>query len=412
MTPRLPKRHSASGVLALFCMAGLLAGLIFISQFGRTTDYVVASTGLIMDRAVAPSTTSSQLDNVPNRRNCPSTCKVNSPPSAPVNPPAILAGETISVSIPLQAVCAGLGSPARIVFVVDPDSQTTAGQLRDVQDIIRYLVDQLDLENTAGSEIAIVEVGGKARTVLGFSRDARRIKSAISRLRLDPDQNLSDGLEEAHWLFASTGLHSDCSVLAGRFVVLSFSSEVPAVDCASSRSAVNQLKHLNTQVLAVCMGRNCNSARCLRNDIASDRKYFFDLRNARHSLRYFYRILDEVINITLKNLLVIEVLSPSVEYLPRNVDLEANPELARRSREPDEVSDDGRRLLWKQNFVPKDGLTLTYHVRPKRSGWLQINKGAKVTFEDNQGRKGSHQLQPSNALILGDMGRPAAGVSP
>jgi hypothetical protein len=43
--------------------------------------------------------------------------------------------------------------------------------------------------------------------------------------------------------------------------------------------------------------------------------------------------------------------------------------------EPSEVSTDTRRLMWTANFVPTDGLTVTYQVSPQAVGRHPLSLG-------------------------------------
>ncbi len=145
----------------------------------------------------------------------------------------------------------------------------------------------------------------------------------------------------------------------------------------------------------LCPRSHCRDDVCLR-DLASSSRYYFDLSNLRGLIATFGRIRDELINITIRQLIVTETLREGVDFVPGSAtDDEKNPifEL------------DGRRLRWTMNYVPKDGVTFTYQVRPESPGFHQVTEPTHFAWRDNQNRFGELWTDPSWVQVFAPVRR-------
>ena len=101
------------------------------------------------------------------------------------------------------------------------------------------------------------------------------------------------------------------------------------------------------------------------------------------------RILDEVLNITLKQVIIKVPLLEGMLYLPDT----AVPK--------PEISDDGRHLQWSVNFLPKDGMTFTHRILPMKGGQESVGGDIEISWRDNRNRPGTTTIPAARILTLG-----------
>lgn len=283
-------------------------------------------------------------------------------------PGALLLGDTVAVTIGLKAVCLTPPLPLLIALVADPSDAMRTTDLRDMREAMIRLVDQLDLKNSRGTYVGVIDVGEEARRSTVMVRDVERLKAAIGRIDPGGDTRIDLGIQEADRMLrlARESLHPRWNTYE---VMLVFSDGRCATGCAEAKLAAHNAKSHGTLVMAVCVGRNCDS-RCMRS-IATSSRYFFDLENIGGFLRVFERIRKDIKQVVLKKAVVTETLAPDVDYI---LD----------SAQPSPVlHDGGRSLVWSENYIPEEGLTFTLRVQPQAAGRSIVAERLGVYLRDN-----------------------------
>ena len=299
---------------------------------------------------------------------CPTTCRLNAIQRA--RPSLMLAGETAEVELSMRGICPGGDVISRIVFVVDPDAEMSRSELREVQSALRSLVQKMELDPGPPAILGLVSVGKKATVLSSLSSDSDRILAAIGRLEPDEDQALHFGMEEARQMIARSRI-GDCDRAVGfSDIIVSFSSGISTRDCRPLARAARKAHSDGILNVAVCADWRCSDTRCLQKSVASYPRYFYEIKEADQIHRGLFRIVDEVINITLKQLRISIPLVEGMHFVPGSF----NPEVT--------ISDDGKHLLWSQTFVPKgrrDLYSRSCHCRADVILWPAISKSAGVT---------------------------------
>lgn len=284
-------------------------------------------------------------------------------------PDALLLGDTVAVTLALRATCIGLPLSLHVVLVADPSDDMRSADLRDMREGMIRLVDRLDLKNSSGTYVGVVDVGEDARPLTVLVRDVDRLKAAIGRIDREGDTRIDLGIREAGRMLrlARANVHSHASP---NEVIVVFSDGRCATGCEEAKRAARQAKAQGFLIIAVCVGANCD-ARCMRS-VATSSRYFFQVDNFNGVTSVFERIRRDIRQLVVKHWVITEMLAPDVAYVPD-------------SAEPPAVeSDGGRTLVWSDNYIPEDGLTYTLRVRPLVAGRSNIASRVTAFIRDNQ----------------------------
>jgi hypothetical protein len=316
---------------------------------------------------------------------CPGSCDVL--PNHIAEPPILLAGEALTITVAVRAICIGIPTPTHIVFVVDTDARMSSSELRDIKQSLTDIVKRLRLDEDPSTRVGLVLVEERAETLVLLTNDEARLLRALNRIDKGDDLKLDEGMEEGLATFRRARVRdSRCRRTINEIMVV-VAPEPPGNRCSDWVRSAGKLKSDGILVVSVCASRRCNS-RCM-SEIASSRRYVYDLKSVSHLIQVFDRIRDELLNITLRSLQVFEHLSPDLAYIPDS----AVP--------PAEVSEDGLRLHWQANFVPREGLTFTYRTRALVPGRQPAAAGTNIFWRDNQNDRGEIQATPSNITVFG-----------
>ena len=326
-------------------------------------------------------------------RMCPGSCDVF--PLHVPEPAILLAGEALTVTVAVRGICSGIPTPTHIVLVVDTDARMSKSDLRDLKQSLAALVRRLRLDENPFTRVGLVLVEERADIVVPVTNDEARLLRALNRIEAEGDLRLDEGLEAgltAMRRARDSNPHVHCRLLANEIVFV-MAPEPPSARCTKWVRKARKLKSEGILVASVCASRRCSS-RCME-EIASWRRYVYDLNSIMILVQVIDRIRDEVLNITLRSLHVFEHLSPNLAYMPGS----AVP--------PAEISEDGQRLHWQANFVPKEGITFTYQTRALAPGKQPAGAGTNIFWRDNQNYYGELQLAPSNITVFGQAGTPS-----
>ena len=137
-------------------LAILLASALLASSLGLASPLASANDGDVLRDDTG------QID-ISRPSGCPSACRV--PALSSADPPVVLAGETVSVSVPIRPTCPNPKIWKHLVIALDPRPAISAREMDQVRESMRLLVTQLSLDTAAPAEIAIVQGGSQARVL-------------------------------------------------------------------------------------------------------------------------------------------------------------------------------------------------------------------------------------------------------
>ena len=373
---RLASRKMA-GLLAGFFMIGLMAGLSAI------TEPAIAQSGMNAD---------------PSKLDCPSTCKAS--PRIGTSREIILNGETVTSSLHIRVHCLGVAQKQDIAIVVDPDDQMSRSEFHNIKKDLAKLIIGLGLPRNPHTRIGLISASSQAQTTGRLSNDEAQVISDINRVEYGSTQDLAAGIDLARRLLR--GSTPDCERFFVNKMMITLSSDVATGNCNAVSKAARKVKSEGVLSMAVCAQNRCRDSRCLRNEVASSPRYFFSslfelnqvrlvvegIRNAVPPVTNLAR--PDIINITTKQVSIVEHLAEGLEYVPGSAIPDA------------EWSEDVRTLTWPvYGFMPKDGVTLSYRTKPLYSGDITISEGAEITWRDNLNHEGASILPATSVLVLG-----------
>lgn len=290
------------------------------------------------------------------------------------NPKVLLLGETTSITLTVKAICAGEQLPLHIVLVLDASGSMAGDPNRQMKDAAKKLIERLNMRDNPGTQVGVVEFNGAARALCQLTNTEGQAKGCVSRVGANGGTNIGAGIREGlKVLLAGRRKAQDPKSLNEVMVVLSDGAN--NTGCGDVLDAARQAKSQGVLMISVCVGSGCDT-QCMRQ-VASSARYFFEVDNASGLIQVFERIRKDLLNITLRKLVVIDKLPSNMEFIPGS------------DVPPAEVSASQDELKWEQNYIPKDGITLTFQVRPKQVGFWPTNVEALGTFWDNQNRTGT-----------------------
>jgi Mg-chelatase subunit ChlD len=156
--------------------------------------------------------------------------------------------------------------------------------------------------------------------------------------------------------------------------------------CQPVLQAAGQAKSQGILMMTVCVGSDCDAA-CMRQ-AASSARYFFQIDNAGGLATAFAKIRDEVLNVNLKRLTVTDVLPPNMQYVTDSAQPAPNK------------GDPTTGFTWQANYVPRDGITITFKVRPLETGYHPTNVQAVGELLDNQNRSKDFDFPLPHVTVL------------
>jgi Mg-chelatase subunit ChlD len=290
-------------------------------------------------------------------------------------PRLLLLGEAVTVTLHARAVCFGDPVYTHIVLVVDPSAAMGGNLAHELQGFLTDIVDKLNLPNNPRTRVGVVLVDETATTASRLTGDVGQVKRAFGRIEPRGDTRIELGIEEGLRLIQQARVDKPYATFIE--VMILFSDGRNATGCRAGEKASRKARYNGALLISFCVGRNCDR-RCVQ-PLASSARYFFRWGDPSS----FYYIFDRVRyiglqKISLRKMTLVETLPANMAY----VEGSAIPE-------PSEVATDTRRLVWTANFVPVDGMTITYRVRPLAVGRHPLSLGARAEFRDSQDRVGS-----------------------
>lgn len=290
----------------------------------------------------------------------------------------ILLGETLEVQLSAMDLCHLELAPVHIVLVLDA-SDAAAGAAGEHQiAAARRALKTLDLRNAIGLRVGVV-YGPTPDARCGLTDNAARASGCIGKVAPVFGSSWAGGLDGARELLQQAQRDVPVGDPLPREIVVLFAAG-GIDDCEPAATAARALRARTATVVTACFGPDCARA-CLRRlviDVSDHLHIVDDDRSLATRLQRFVLPTDGPPFIP--RLHVTHALPPGVAF----IDEGALP--------PPNTIEDGR-LVWRYAFLPFDGVTVTYRVKPLSPGLIEIGR-ITIDYFDNDGRQEVRQLDP------------------
>jgi hypothetical protein len=302
---------------------------------------------------------------------------------ATVQPRLLLLGETTAVTLALRVVCpVEPPIPLHVVLVIDGSGSVEAESRAGIKQAAGRLVDAI-ARNYPESRIGVAGADARARSPCPLTGELDQVKQCIDRAGAGGSAAGDAGIREGlRVIFAGRRAAADADAISE--VMVWFSSGKYDRGCDPLLGAASQVKRQGIIMITACLGGDCDTP-CLRAAASSSRYFFTDIDSL---LRVFDRIRSDAARLGVRRVTIIDVLPPTVAYVP----LSAEPEAV--------LSPAGDQLVWTVNFVPPDGLTVTLRLRPLHAGRHSVSLETVAEFIDNKNHTGSFTYPAITVTVL------------
>lgn len=293
-------------------------------------------------------------------------------------PHFFLLGETVEVTMAVHAVCAGEPVLGDLALVIDASEQVSSGGPRRIRDAAVRLIDVLEAPGSGNWRVAVVSFAGDTRRECALTDNFARARTCVDRATVrraggSPGSRLDLGITAGLRALQAGRRAAATADLSEVMIVMSNGN--CSAGCGQAVRAAGKVKADSVLVVAVCFDDDCD-VRCM-DQVASSTRYFFVDPVPREFYSMFQQVRDRLQNIWIGSVVVTETISPTVAF----VDGSAAPP-------PKSIDAAHRVLVWETGRLPKDGVTLTYRVRPIIPGKVPVSGGAVGRLVDNKGRPG------------------------
>jgi Mg-chelatase subunit ChlD len=321
--------------------------------------------------------------SVPQQRGEESTCIPEQNKVA--YPNVLLLGEETTVTLTVKAICAAEAFPLHIVLVLDSSGSMAGEKNAQLKKAVKTMIKGLDLPGHPQIEMGIVKFASVANTLCQLTNDGGRLGSCANKVDANGGTAIDAGIKEGLKVL-TRGRPRGADDGAIREVMVVLSDGGNNAGCGPVLQAAGQAKGQKVLLMTVCVGSDCDAA-CMRQ-AASSPRYFFQVDDAGAIVQAFQKIVEEVLKINLKRLTITDLVPANMQY----IDGSADPEPGK----GDAVSG----LVWIQNYVPKDGFTITYRLRPLETGYHPTNVSALGELLDSQSRSKDFEFPVPYVTIL------------
>lgn len=308
-----------------------------------------------------------------------------------VSPDVLLLGETATVTLGFDVDCTVEASPLHVVLVLDSSAAMDSESLTQLKAAARHFIRGVLLPELPTARIGIVAFGHGARTLCQLTRDLAKLELCLKRLRPKGDSGIDRGLTQGLGLLARAR-----ETTAGR----SKPSEVMVLigngrsdhGCRTVQAVTRRIQEAGVLRISGCIDDDCVSS-CVR-EVASSSRYFMWAHQADRFVSIFQPGPFCPCYQPLRRLDLVDRLASDVAWV---VDSTVPPAA---------LSSDGRTLSWSFADLPREGVTVSYRIRPLATGTLSTSMQTTATFVDNRGLPGTVDFPLSWLTVLAPALRP------
>jgi Mg-chelatase subunit ChlD len=301
------------------------------------------------------------------------------------DPNVVLYGEEVDITLTVKALCAGERFPLHIVLVLDGSGSMQGQPTQQMKQAAARMIRGLDMGSYPSTKVGVVEFNSQARRLCSLTNNENQAVGAVNRVGANGGTRIDLGIMEGLRVISQgrSGLNRD--ELTEVMVVLSDGGN--NAGCAPVLAAARQARGQGILLIAVCVGNSCDE-QCMRQ-VASGPRYYFRAQNAGQLSAVFERIRDRILKINLRKLTVYDALPDWMEYVPGSADPpQSSPD------DPDQW------LKWEDVYVPADGVTYAFKVKPLKTGYMPTNAEATGNLIDNKGRSREWVFQVPWVTVL------------
>lgn len=305
-----------------------------------------------------------------------------------VAPSRVLLGETTSVSVRISAGCAALPRTLHAVFAIGATQSMTDQQRQDAHVAAKWQARRL-LRDASGTRLGVV--GQRGATACNLSEDLGVVLRCLDRA-FDTEAPQTAPAPEQVLTAASTILTRARRSHPASFIdesVLLIAASPDESECPSWLSEAKAMKEHAIRIASFCAEQSCAS-RCLEK-LATSPRYAFDLSNFSSQWLLPHRIFREVGNeIGLQSVIFEYPLPRVVGYVPDSL----NPALGLYDRA-------NHRISWRSNYLPRQGVTITFQVEPLAAGTVQMGAGSFLRASDTYRLPVAAEMAPQGLSAFG-----------
>ncbi len=302
------------------------------------------------------------------------------------SPKVILLGETVDITLTVTALCAGEQFPLHIVLVLDGSGSMAGEPNREMKKAARQLVQRLNMKDNPATQVGVVMFNSAAKILCQLTNRSGTASGCVGRVGAAGGTNIGEGIN-AGLRVLQKGRQGIGDPDAIREVMVVLSDGEDNQGCGNVQAAAGKVKAQGILLITVCVGTSCD-AQCMRQ-VATSPRYFFEARSASQLANVFEQIRRQIQSILLKSLKVVDNLPPNM------VLVEGSAEPA-----PNSTGPNNDQLEWRTSFVPREGVTFSFKVKPQEVGHWPTNNGAWGEFTDNKSRKGTFDFRDPYILVL------------
>ena len=314
-----------------------------------------------------------------------------------VSPPVILLGEDTLVTLHAKALCPTI-QPLHLVFVLGEPGAMQGDPINQLSGAVKAMIRSLKLADNPSTQVGIVAFQSSARTLCKLMNDEGRLLSCAGKLAAHGGTAIDRGIIQGLKDLADGRRGLDPNVEPNEVMIV-VTNSMNGAGCDPVKSAARRAKGQGVLVVTVGIGANVDM-QCLK-ECASSSRYAFDLIDPTQIPSVFDKLIATLPETALLRLTVRETIATGMAY----VDDSAIPGA--------DVSGDRMTLEWAVRGVPREGVTLSYRIRPLAAGHHAVSLGASAEFIDLSYRVGHAAFPIPRISVFGWAdGKPQSGGSP
>jgi len=292
----------------------------------------------------------------------PGACTVTGDKVA--GPPRIVLGATANVTLTLAARCPATTrlAGADVLLAIDRSGSMAGAKLAAAQAAARTFTELLDVRH---HRVGLVAFETTASIVSPLSTDLVRTIDALDGLAATGSTNLAAAIDTAVAHLVAAGRPDALPVV----VLLTDGRQNGPGDPLLAADAA---RRSGTQLYTIGLGADVNRPALVA--IAGRQDRFFDAPMPEDLFPVYGEILRSVTTSLAGNLVIDDAMGGEVE-------------LVAGSARPAAFEDGTRALQWGRTLLPESGITLTYQIRPLRTGRLRTNLRAVAEYSDGDGAR-------------------------
>ena len=320
-------------------------------------------------------------------------------PASTSKPPDVLLGETVGVTLSVNAFCTSESTLRHIVLVLDGSSGMlgpggTASTFREFQRVAaREFVRNMDLGANPHIRIGVVIYDGTAVIRCQLTNQTGRLNGCINQATASGEANIAGAIALGHRVLRDgrRGVPDPTLIREAMIVTASLPN---AGGCPPLTTAADAAKADGIIIAVVCISDSCETA-CLRG-IATSTSHFYEASTP-SSLPPTFETLRRDLEPPRSGspphppdrLVVVLPIPPNMQYVR---DSAVPP--------PSDTGTAFDRLTWDTRTIPRGGITMTLSLLPLEIGCHPTIQGASGIVTDYLGRERAFVFEDRSVCVF------------